>query len=260
MITKTLSRTKNSTYAVIAPNPDPKTKGFPTPMGTGFFISSEGYFITARHVIEKRNPKGNPIITTSGYSELYEGKDITLTKCIPRITIYFIEIIKEWPEFDLVLLKADINKNKKEKDVLASDEQIEYLDINFNIIKEGSKVYSFGYPLSKIKIEGNSNSMFGFHFYSPRITSMIISSHYEVIGPIFGGRPFPKHYVLDKALNYGSSGSPVVEEGTGCVISVCTKFQPVYIPQQNLSIMIPSLYGISISLKNIENELRKYIK
>lgn len=68
----------------------------------------------------------------------------------------------------------------------------------------------------------------------------------------------PKAYVLDKALNYGNSGGPILSVATWHVHALCSRFQPVYVPQQHMQdkngnfpfIMIPSLYGIVSSLGN----------
>jgi hypothetical protein len=62
----------------------------------------------------------------------------------------------------------------------------------------------------------------------------------------------PENYVLDRALNYGNSGGPIVAAETGRVHAVCSRFQPVRIPQPHLKgeplIMVPSLYGMVSSL------------
>ena len=69
MIWKTLSNTKKATFQVFVPHPNPLKKGFPTPIGSGFFISKDGYFITARHVLLQRDKKN-----------LYDTKGIQFQK------------------------------------------------------------------------------------------------------------------------------------------------------------------------------------
>lgn len=49
MIRKTLLNTRNSTFCIELPEKD--NLGMPSPRGTGFFISPDGYFVTAAHVI-----------------------------------------------------------------------------------------------------------------------------------------------------------------------------------------------------------------
>lgn len=70
----------------------------------------------------------------------------------------------------------------------------------------------------------------------------------------------PQHYILDKALNYGNSGGPIIAVETGYVHALCSRFQPVFVPQIHLAnaegkypaVLIPSLYGVASSLKNQE--------
>jgi len=248
MIVNTLTNTKKATFAILVPHPDPKFKGFPVPRGTGFFVSKEGYFITARHVLQKDN------------TTFYDPKKVRLIKPeIPYMdTIDNISVIDDWPEFDLILLKVDFNKNKNKRGFEGKN-GFDFIEIDFNVMPEGTEVYSFGYPLPEIQILGSQQLMVGFHYFCPRTTSAIISSHYDIIGPLFGQK-FPRYYVIDKALNYGNSGGPIVVQETGKVISVCVRFQPVRIPQKgDVQITIPSLYGVTSSLKNIERELREYI-
>ncbi len=91
----------------------------------------------------------------------------------------------------------------------------------------------------------------------PRVTSSIVSSNIEKTEFLKTAKT-PEVYVLDKALNYGNSGGPIVAVDTGRVHAFCSSFQPVFVPQpyikdQNgtqLPVMIPSLYGVVISLHN----------
>lgn len=251
MITRTLAKTKMATFTILVPHPDPNFNGFPIPKGTGFFISKEGYFITARHVLECK--KGKDAV-------LQDPVQIRLTKpeVIPSPQITGVTIVKDWPRYDLVLLRAEFSAVQKQEYFKHKD-CFDFVEIDFNVVPEGTEVYSFGYTLPKIELHKQPHFMVGFHFYCPRVTSAIISSHYEVIGPIFGAG-FPKYYVIDKALVYGNSGGPIIVQETGKAVSVCVRFQPVAIRQnKNVRIMVPSLYGITSSLKNIENELRDLI-
>jgi len=243
MIRNTLSHTKECTFAIIAP--DPKLENFPRPYGTGFFISSDGYFLTALHVIKEVNTK-----------------KISIRKPeFGGINTSYVKLIQKWPDFDIALLKVDFGETKKTEDQLKNKNGFDFLEIDFSVQKEGTPVYSFGYPLPKIEIHKVGGSSFGFHYFAPRATSLIISSHYDILGLMVGKDKFPKFYVIDKALNYGNSGGPIVLQESGKVISVCVRFQPVEIPQRNgVKIKIPSLYGITSSLKNIEEELKNILK
>lgn len=99
----------------------------------------------------------------------------------------------------------------------------------------------------------------------PRITSLIVSSKNGKLNTQ-NQNGIPNTYVLDKALNYGNSGGPIVSILTGFVHGMCRRFQPVGI-RQNLikdsnnnpiQIVIPSLYGIAtnLSVPSILEQLR----
>ncbi len=244
MITKTLANTKRATYQVLVPSWIPQDRSFPKPYGTGFFITSDGFFITANHVLQ------DPEQTT------FDIKNIKLMNPTDRaFPVQGLELVKQWPEFDIALLHVDISKNKdffgKRK------KEFNFIAPEFNIIPEGTEVYSFGYPLSEAQLHSLSKGrMMGIHTFYPRITSMIISSHNRELGPLFGQKGHPRYYVVDKACNYGNSGGPIIDIDSGRVFSVVIAFQPVAIPQEKKDeIIVLSLYGYASSLKNIEAEI-----
>lgn len=246
MIANTLPNTKKATCSVLVPNFDPQYQGFPTPYGTGFFVSSDGFFVTARHVLY------NPSQTT-----MLEIPKIIVTKpeLMPSMHVTNLKLIKEWVNFDLALLKADYN-TVRNQDLFKEKAGFDYLEVDFEMAPEGSDVYSFGYPLPQIRVQAGTQMIMGFSYDCPRTTSAIISSHYDVIGSIRTNRD-PQHYVIDKALNYGNSGGPLILQQNGKAIAVISRFQPVNVPQRaGATVMIPSLYGIASSLKNIENEIK----
>jgi serine protease Do len=140
-----------------------------------------------------------------------------------------------------------------------------------------TKGESFGYPLSELQSIPPSSlppelaSVLpqgvpltgGVPFLCPRTTSAIVSSHLYSPG-VAQAYASPTGYVIDKALNYGNSGGPIVATETGKVFALCSAFQGVIIPQKHLGaavvpIMIPSLYGIvsSLSVQSVLDVLKK---
>ena len=250
MIRKTLKNTRAATFVVCIPHPE---HGMPVPHGTCFFVSPKGYALTARHVIQ-----GADVL------------EITLTKPIgllsedpnPEKSIHLIEhveLVKEWPTFDLALLKADMEANC-EKNWARVRKGFPWISIEFRPQDEGTPVYCYGFPLSDSQTYRQEDALLGVHVVRPRTTSAVIAATREEYGPIVDSRD-PKHYILDKALNYGNSGGSVVLTQGGKVISVVVRFQPVKILQPGGEtapppVLIPSSYGISSSLQNIEAELR----
>ena len=99
MIRKSLPQTKAATYSMLFPSPDPKYQGIPVPRGTGFFIDPGGYFLTARHVIQGIAVEEAWLMQTPS-----SGK-------WGRQMVQWPELVTEWEEFDLALLKVDFGKN-----------------------------------------------------------------------------------------------------------------------------------------------------
>ncbi len=255
MIRKTLSKTKLATFSIDLP--DEKRFGMPTPTGTGFFVSSDGYFITALHVISNNGQIRNDI------AQAWLTKEGGRRE--PSMLCQHVSYIFSDKLTDFALLKVDFAANSN-KDWLRGRNGFPYINVSDRELEEGELIYSFGYPLSNSFILPTPPGVIvGHSSLSPRVTSAIISSKLEKTDMVMSDKD-PKIYVLDKALNYGNSGGPIVSAETGCVHAFCSRFQPVYIPQSHLSfaqkpinIMIPSLYGIVNSLGNpvILNKLRE---
>jgi serine protease Do len=246
LIRNSLERTKKSTFVVRVPSTKPEYKGFPLPNGTGFFISADGYFLTANHVI-----KGASKLTLSQPELQLSMQDLCF--------LGHIDIVQIWSQFDIALLKVNIDKNINNP-LLVNKKGFDYLDIDFEDCLDGTPVYSYGFPLPDVQIKDSGPMLVGIEYLCPRVTSAIIASHYDAIGPEFS-QSLPKYYVIDKALNYGNSGGPIIRSDSGKVIALCCRFQPVSIPQvTKIRITIPALYSIASSLANIEREIKKLVK
>lgn len=258
MIRKTLDETKSATWCISLADP---TKGnLPIPAGTGFFISEDGWMLTAAHVVcdDSGNIKQTGAINgTLGQYPLDNPKSLGI---LGGFSVHWVN-----QDEDIALLKIDWNRGFAEiqKHVHGG---VPYLKLSTKTLDEGTPVYSFGYPLSDFKLIQMSQTGASSETYlSPRTTSAIISSIYQGVQQM--NNPNIKVYVLDKALNYGNSGGPIVDAESGKVHAICSRFHPVFIPQQHIPdqnnnpilIMIPSLYGYATSIANIGilEELKK---
>lgn len=252
MIRNSLERTKQATFAVCLPNA--ARQGMPTPSGTGFFVSADGWFITAAHVVTTNGAPDGPVRTD--ISSAWLMKESRVGQGSPGAMCQSVSLASVLPHIDLALLKVDFSANAN-KAWLQSRSDFPFLQICIRELEEAHPVYAFGYPLSSSSVQVQPGLMVGSTSLCPRVTSAIVASTLDATAQVMTASD-PRVYVLDKALNYGNSGGPIVSSESGMVHALCSRFQPVYIPQNHLldskgkptAIMIPSLYGVVSSLSN----------
>lgn len=271
MIRKSLLNTKDATFCIELPNK--AQHDMPTPTGTGFFISEDGWFVTAAHVITESDQQNG---TTNVRSDLDQAMLVKENKFIEEserdpddpfpfrnIDCFYVSFEQMISHLDFALLKVDFPSNAKRR-WLKGKKGFPFINVSRRQLEEGEPIYSFGYPLSNALYEKTEiGIVHGNSQLSPRITSAIVSSTTEQTEAMWTPHD-PQKYVLDKALNYGNSGGPIVSTQTGNAHALCSRFQPVYVPQPPYArnekgellalppIMMPSLYGIVSSLRNQE--------
>ena len=258
MIRKTLNAAKAATFSIALPSV--RLGGLTGPAGTGFFVSPDGWFVTAAHVVSVPER-----VTRTDIDQAWLQQEQRPGRFIP--------ILCQWPKldfidhrYDVALLKVDFGKNAT-KEWLKGRTEFPFLQTSARLLEEGEPVYSLGYPLSESElILDDDTGRASVTVHSPRVTSAIVASNFQATGPVVSLRD-QRWIILDKALNYGNSGGPVVSVETGHVHALCSRFQPVKVPQPQLQIpgggkpyvVIPSLYGAVANLSHPEflPELRK---
>ena len=246
MIRQSLAQTKRGTFAVELPNP---FKGLmPCPVGTGFFVSQDGVFVTAAHVItQDGKPDGPPRVDLEKSWLMAEPPpdDWGRRMCV-GMSLLHIDA-----QHDIAILKVDLAANR---DKAWMSDGFPFIPVSFDELEEAEPVYSFGYPLAHATHVDFGEVMYGDSVLTPRITSAIVSSKIEKTEMV-RGEVLPHVYVLDKALNYGNSGGPIVAIATGFVHAVSSRFIPVTIVQRasdgkESTLKIPSLYSVAFGLSN----------
>lgn len=249
MISKSLNRVKRATFAVLVPHPDPKAHGMPWPEGTGFFINPTGYFITANHVIKEIDISKIRL------------EQPRLAPDRPKGMVDKLTLEKRWLGFDLALLKTDFERHSN-KDCFEGLSGFPFIKIDFDKQEDGTSVYAYGFPLgdsSYTRHPEDQRILVGRISLRPRTTSSIISSSL-IETKMVETSSDPRYYVLDKALNYGNSGGPVVLQESGKAFAVALAFQPVQVRQTpDTAVTIPSLYSYAVSLSNIYNDLKEIL-
>lgn len=252
MIRQTLEATQLATFCIELPSTE--HKGMSAPIGTGFFISPDGWFVTAAHVVTQDNQSEGPI--RQDINKAWLKKETRLDHELLGALCQGVSFGHIFSQLDFALLKVDFGANSN-KAWLKGKTEFPYINVASSGLQEGEAVYSFGYPLSSAFAQSLQHITIATTSLCPRVTSAIVSSTLEKTAMVMSGAD-PQVYVLDKPLNYGNSGGPIVAVETGHVHALCSRFQPMWMTQPHLkeaegdppSICIPSLYGVVSSLRN----------
>ena len=140
MIQQFLQATKRATFALLLPNPFKQL--MPCPVGTGFFVSADGVFVTAAHVITRNYESDGP-----ARDDIDKGW--LMTEPPPgdwgRRMCLGLSLAHVDAQYDIAILKVDLEANRDKSWMQGG---FPFVPISWGELQEAEPVYSFGYPLS----------------------------------------------------------------------------------------------------------------
>jgi len=98
MIRKTVQKTKQATFAIVL-------KGHP--LGTGFFVSPDGWFVTAAHVVTDISQSDRPLRSGITKAWLMQESKEPPDKMYQHVSVEHID-----HSTDFALLKVDFEANR----------------------------------------------------------------------------------------------------------------------------------------------------
>ena len=229
----------------------------PTPIGTGFIVSSTGYVLTARHVIHD----GSALIVAR---QIQNGRFLvglaqpSTENMRGNFTLVEGKVIEEDPRHDLALLRMQPNpfEGNVSSGVAVNGDRVPLLlgvaARSPSRPRDGSSIAVSGYPLSETVLITTSGALASAWAFDMQQVS-------PPGAPAGFTMPDIKDcYLADISVNPGNSGGPVYRIPDGSVIGVCVAFrntfvtagqQPVVVNGEplaynsGLSIVVPISYG-----------------
>jgi S1-C subfamily serine protease len=226
-----------------------------TPLGSGFFVSSE-VFVTCWHVIDSPvspHKDGdlyrlvNNLDGTHGMVHEINGgvgKDIHL-----------------YPDSDLAIL---ISKSKRDQ---------AYLPISYTDIPVGLEIGVAGYPLAQLTTDANGNLVIGAVVY--RVARGVATAFYKTDLDTGDGHPQKDRMILEVNFLFvpGNSGGPIFDARRGRVMAYVKGFRSHKIQerqevcnltpvpaglQKDYLTAVHAVYSIGLTLEPIQNRLEQF--
>jgi serine protease Do len=164
-IRSTLRATQSATFAVLLP--DPGKHDLPSPVGTGFFVSSDGWFVTAAHVLMDQSSGS----LRSDLGGMCLEKEMRWDQGPPAPGCCAIAVAHVDPQADFALLRVDFAANAQ-RDWLSGASGFPFITVSTRVLEEGEPIYAFGYPLSESDIVHHEPGamIIGQTWLRPRVT------------------------------------------------------------------------------------------
>jgi len=197
-------------------------------LGSGFFVSDRGHFLTCHHVL---NSQKNPHKDGDGYRLIcrlsdskssqfatYDLKDVKLD------TELFLN-----PDKDAAILHFEDIKIAEKKLEKATGTQQGYLRLNSSIISDGQEIGVMGYPLANLKFRNNDINRPIFNSFIQRVSKDVISSQ-QFFNEIKSEEGIARQVDIVE-VNFlfvpGNSGGPIYDPQTGEVMAYVGGFRSI---------------------------------
>ena len=200
-------------------------------LGTGFFVNSDGYVITARHVIEDGRQMLQQI--QAGQRQILAGLAQPNTENMRgNFSVVDFDVVGEDVRHDLALLRLRRNPFRGEvrSGFIVGDTEVPLLfgtvALDPNRPRDGVAVGISGYPLGEPVLVTNVGCM----------ATSWASTIEEVPVPgapqWFRRSDIADAYLVDVEVNRGNSGAPVYLTENAAVIGVCVGSKPAPVRDQ----------------------------
>jgi hypothetical protein len=216
-----------------------------TTLGSGFFVSPNGYFLTCHHVIN--SPK-NQHIDGDGYRILSRTGG-SLGKFARWHQILNVTAGKELtliPDKDIAIIKFPLG---------LEDKQV-HLNINYSPVDDGTSIGVMGYPLSRLMFKNNNVNEPDLSNIFPRLSRNIISSQQEV--ELLQTPDGNVSNIILVEVNFlfvpGNSGGPIFSADNGDAIAFVAGYRAF-----NLGNNINAIYSHGISFKPLKSLIKSII-
>lgn len=226
-----------------------------TPLGSGFFVSSE-VFVTCWHVIDGPPSPHQPGDVYRLVNNL-DGNNGIIHEVNGGVGVD----VHLYPDLDFAIL---LSKSKKDQ---------AYLPVSYADVPVGLEIGVAGYPLAQLSVDTVGNLAIGGVVY--RVAKGVATAFYKTDLDTGDGHPQRERTILEVNFLFvpGNSGGPIFDSATGRAFAYVKGFRThkiadrteqcnlITVPpglQQNYLAAVHAVYSIGLTLDPVRNHLEQF--